>query len=387
MRSINDLGGKPVYIWTDVSGIEEEAYQQLGNISNLPWVYPHVAVMPDVHFGKGATVGSVIPMLNAVAPSAVGVDIGCGMAAVRTSLTANDLPENLFALRCEVEAAIPVAHNGHSKVTDYSWGLDLFREWNSLHDKVQTMRGKAQNQMGTLGGGNHFIELCLDEEDRVWLFLHSGSRNIGKTLADIHINIAKSLAHNADLPDRDLAVFLAGTPEMNNYRRDLFWAQRYAAANREGMLLAYKNVMRKMFPHVEFNESINCHHNYVSEETHYGQDVLITRKGAISAREGEYGLIPGSMGTKSYVVIGKGNAESFNSASHGAGRRMSRTQARKTYSVADLIAQTEGVECRKDADIVDEIPSAYKDIDVVMANQSDLVGIAHTLRQIMCVKG
>lgn len=384
---VNNLGGKPVYIWTDVEGIEEEAYQQLGNISKLPWVYPHVAVMPDVHFGKGATVGSVIPMLDAVAPSAVGVDIGCGMAAVRTSLTANDLPENLFLLRCEVEAAIPVAHNGHAKVTEYAWGLDLFREWNTLHEKVQDMRGKAQNQMGTLGGGNHFIELCLDEEDRVWLFLHSGSRNIGKTLADIHINIAKSLPHNADLPDRDLAVFMKGTPEMDNYRRDLFWAQRYAAANREGMLTAYKNVIRKMFPHVEFNESINCHHNYVSEETHYGKDVLITRKGAISAREGEYGLIPGSMGTKSYVVVGKGNAQSFNSASHGAGRRMSRTQARKTYSVADLVAQTEGVECRKDSGVVDEIPSAYKDVDVVMENQKDLVEKVHTLHAVLCVKG
>lgn len=384
---MNVADGSSVHIWTGLNTVEHEAQNQLRNMAKLPWIYPHIAVMPDVHFGKGATVGSVIPMRDAVAPSAVGVDIGCGMAAVRTSLTANDLPDDLSSLRSMIERDIPVAHNGHSKLTQYAWSHDIFREWNTIHEKAQSLKDKAMSQLGTLGGGNHFIELCLDEEDRVWLFLHSGSRNIGKTLADIHINIAKSLSHNADLPDRDLAVFLINTPEMEAYRRDLFWAQRYAKANREGMLVAYENIIRNLFPHVQFGERINCHHNYVSEENHYGEDVLVTRKGAISAREGEYGLIPGSMGTKSYVVVGKGNPESFHSASHGAGRRMSRAKAKATFSIDDLIQQTAGVECRKDQGVVDEIPSAYKDIDQVMANQSDLVGIAHTLKQVLCVKG
>jgi len=379
--------GVDVHLWTDLNGVEFEAQNQLRNMAGLPWIYPHIAVMPDVHFGKGATVGSVIPMRGAVSPSAVGVDIGCGMAAVKTSLTASDLPDDLGTLRSQIEASIPVAFNGHTTMTKYSEKLQLWNEFGMLTDKVQDLLPKAMQQMGTLGGGNHFIELCLDEDDHVWLFLHSGSRNIGKTLADVHIGIAKTLPHNKNLPDKDLAVFISDTPQMKNYRRDLFWAQRYAKANREGMLLAYESIIRNAFPNVVFGERINCHHNYVSEEHHYGQDVLVTRKGAISAREGEYGLIPGSMGTKSYVVVGKGNAESFHSASHGAGRRMSRSKAKTMYSVEDLIAQTEGIECRKDQGVVDEIPAAYKNIDEVMANQSELVDIAHTLRQVLCVKG
>lgn len=376
-----------VLLWTDIHTVESGALDQLRNTASLPYVYPHVAVMPDVHYGIGATVGSVVPMIGAVAPAAVGVDIGCGMAALETNLFASDLPEDLGAFRSAVESVIPVAHNGHAKWTAYAWGLDLFREWNDLHPKVQSLRDKATSQMGTLGGGNHFVELCLDETDRVWLFLHSGSRNIGKVLAEIHIDVARRMPHNQDLPDRNLAVFLAGTPEMDAYRRDLYWAQRYAAANREGMLRAYADVVRQFFPHADFGRRINCHHNYVSEETHYGQSVLVTRKGAISARDGELGLIPGSMGTRSYIVRGKGNQESLHSASHGAGRAMSRSKARKTFTVADLVAQTEGIECRKDDGVIDEIPAAYKDIDAVMANQTDLVGVVHTLHQVMCVKG
>ena len=376
-----------VRLWTQVEDVESAALDQLRNTAALPYVYPHVAVMPDVHYGIGATVGSVVPMKGAICPAAVGVDIGCGMAAVLTSLMASDLPDDLGAFRAKVESVIPVAHNGHTTMTTYAERLELFGEFDDLHPKVQDLRAKAMAQMGPLGGGNHFVELCLDESDRVWLFLHSGSRNIGKSLADVHIAAARALPHNTDLPDRDLAVFLVGTPEMDAYRRDLFWAQRYAAANREGMLRAYEAALRSFYPMVDFTERINCHHNYVSEETHYGEDVLVTRKGAISALVGQYGLIPGSMGTRSYVVRGKGNAEALNSASHGAGRRMSRSKARKTFTVDDLIAQTEGVECRKDVGVVDEIPGAYKDIDQVMANQADLVEVVHTLRAVMCVKG
>lgn len=380
-------GQVPILMWTQPDTIEEAAMGQLHNTAAMPWVYPHVAVMPDVHFGYGATVGSVIPMRGAVAPSAVGVDIGCGMAAVRTSLTASDLPESLDMFRASVEATIPVGFNQRENTHGFAEQHRMFDAFTRLSPKVHDLEKRARNQLGTLGGGNHFIELCLDEEDRVWLFLHSGSRNIGKSLADVHIAVAKDLEHNQGLPDKDLAVFLSGTPEMDAYRHDLSWAQDYAKNNRALMLWEYKKVVKTFFPHVQFGDTINCHHNYVSEEHHYGEDVLVTRKGAISARDGELGLIPGSMGTRSYVVRGKGNAESLHSASHGAGRVMSRTKARKTYSVEDLIAQTEGVNCRKDAAVIDEIPAAYKDIDKVMANQADLVDVVHTLRQVMCVKG
>ncbi len=379
--------GAPVHLWTNVEEVESGALDQLRNIAALPWVFKHVAVMPDVHFGKGATVGSVIAMKDAVSPAAVGVDIGCGMAAVRTSLDAADLPDSLAELRSTVEEAIPVGFNWHRDPVRQARELDLWSEFSTLSPKVQDLFGRARNQMGTLGGGNHFIELCLAEDDAVWLMLHSGSRNIGKTLADIHIGRAKQLTHNANLPDRDLAVFLAGTPEMTEYRRDLFWAQRYAAANREVMLQLYRDVLTDHFPDIRFENPISCHHNYVAEEIHFGEEVMVTRKGAIRAGRGELGIIPGSMGTRSYIVRGLGNPESFCSASHGAGRRMSRGAAKRKFSIAELEAQTHGVECRKDRGVLDEIPGAYKDIDRVMEQQRDLVEVVATLKQVMCVKG
>ena len=387
--AVATLKGKnvPIRMWTDIAELESTALDQLKNIAALPWVFKHVAVMPDVHFGKGATVGSVIAMKDAVAPAAVGVDIGCGMAAMKTNLMASDLPDSLALLRHRVEQAIPVGFASHPQVVKYAEKQPLFKEFHQLTDKVQDRLGKARKQMGTLGGGNHFIELCLDSAQHVWLMLHSGSRNIGKTLAEIHMGRARKLAHNAELPDRDLAVFLAGTPEMDAYRRDLFWAQRYARANREVMLRLYQDVVTKLFPQARFEAPITCHHNYVAEEVHFGEEVLVTRKGAISARQGELGIIPGSMGTRSYIVRGLGNAESFCSASHGAGRRMSRGKAKRQFSLEDLRSQTAGVECRKDRAVLDEIPGAYKDIDKVMEYQRDLVEVVAELKQVMCVKG
>ncbi|MGK5522795.1 RtcB family protein [Micromonospora sp. URMC 107] len=388
----------PVRVWTDPYGIEPQAAQQLRNIGALPWV-EGVAVMPDVHFGKGATVGSVIAMRQAVSPAAVGVDIGCGMSAVRTSLSAADLPDDLAGLRSAIEATIPVGFHQREKPVDprrvrgleqAGWD-DFWRRFADLDRRVAQLETRAQRQMGTLGGGNHFIEVCLEQggadEGRVWLMLHSGSRNIGKELAERHIAVARRLPHNTDLPDRDLAVFLAGTPEMDAYRRDLWWAQEYARRNRAVMLALLCQVVREQFPQVSYDEPISCHHNYVAEERYDGVDVLVTRKGAIRAGRGDLGIIPGSMGTGSYVVRGKGNPDAYCSASHGAGRRMSRAQAKRTYSTADLAAQTAGVECRKDAGVVDEIPGAYKDITQVMAQQEDLVEVVAHLKQVVCVKG
>ena len=388
--------GVPIKLWTDYNDVESEALTQLKNISSLPWVFKHVAVMPDVHYGKGATVGSVIAMKNAVSPAAVGVDIGCGMMATKTNLKADDLPESLRDLRNQIERDIPVGFNSHSEEVfsklfkhgkNMSLVANLISDFYFIDDRVQNLYGKAICQIGTLGGGNHFIELCLDTEGFVWMMLHSGSRNIGKELATIHIGIAKGLIHNENLPDKDLAVFLSKTKEMNNYRRDLFWAQRYAYLNRITMMELYKNAMKKFFPNMETDLEVICHHNYVSEETHFGEDVVVTRKGAISAKEGEYGIIPGSMGAKSFIVKGKGNVDSFHSASHGAGRKMSRSKAKKHFSLDDLKSQTMGVECRKDEGVLDEIPGAYKDIEQVMAYQSDLVEIVAELKQIMCIKG
>ncbi|MER7458750.1 RtcB family protein [Micromonospora sp. NPDC126480] len=388
----------PVRVWTDPYGIEPQAARQLRNIGALPWV-DGVAVMPDVHFGKGATVGSVIAMRQAVSPAAVGVDIGCGMSAVRTSLTADDLPDDLSGLRSAVEAAIPVGFAQRGTPVDprrvrgleqRGWD-DFWRRFGDLDRGVAQLETRAQRQLGTLGGGNHFIEVCLEQggadAGRVWLMLHSGSRNIGKELAERHMAVARRLPHNADLPDRDLAVFLAGTPEMDAYRRDLWWAQEYARRNRAVMLAVLCEVVRERFPQVRFDEPVSCHHNYVAEETYDGVDLLVTRKGAIRAGRGELGIIPGSMGTGSYIVRGRGNPEAYHSASHGAGRRMSRAQAKRTYSTDDLAAQTAGVECRKDAGVVDEIPAAYKDITEVMAQQEDLVEVVAHLKQVICVKG
>ncbi|MFU8874010.1 RtcB family protein [Micromonospora sp. SL4-19] len=388
----------PVRVWTDPYTIEAQAAKQLRNIGALPWVHG-VAVMPDVHFGKGATVGSVIAMRQAVSPAAVGVDIGCGMSAVRTSLTAADLPDDLAPLRTAIEAAIPVGFAMRDDAVDprrirgleqRGWD-DFWRRFATLDRRVAQLETRAQRQLGTLGGGNHFIEVCLEQggpdDGQVWLMLHSGSRNIGKELAERHMAVARGLPHNVELPDRDLAVFLAGTPEMDAYRRDLWWAQEYARRNRAVMLALLCGVVRDEFPHVTFDEPISCHHNYVAEETHDGVDVLVTRKGAIRAGKGDLGIIPGSMGTGSYIVRGKGNEDAYCSASHGAGRRMSRGQAKRTYSTADLAAQTAGVECRKDAGVVDEIPGAYKDITKVMAQQEDLVEVVAHLKQVVCVKG
>lgn len=391
----------PVRIWTDPAGIEGQALRQLRNIASLPWVFKHVSAMPDVHYGKGATVGSVIAMKEAVSPAAVGVDIGCGMGAFRTNLSLEDLPDNLRNIRNQIERSVPVGFKSHRDTVVGSPGLYIT---DSHRQRVEKNLGQAkhltravlgsaqsekiQKQCGTLGGGNHFIELVHDEQNRVWIFLHSGSRNIGKSLADHHISIARKLAHNADLPDPDLAVFLSGTSEMQEYRRDLNWAQEYAFCNRITMAsLIFRALQQNFFPELRLEETILCHHNYVAEEHHFGSDVLVTRKGAISARKDELGLIPGSMGTRSYVVRGLGNPDSFHSASHGAGRRMSRNRARKEFSIKDLQEQTRGVECRKDGGVLDEIPSAYKDIDVVMANQKDLVEIVHSLKQLICVKG
>ncbi|HWH00159.1 MAG TPA: RtcB family protein [Pilimelia sp.] len=388
----------PVRVWTDPYGIEPEAARQLRNVGALPWVQG-VAVMPDVHFGKGATVGSVIAMRQAVSPAAVGVDIGCGMAAVRTSLSAADLPDDLGPLRRAIEDAIPVGFAQRDQPVDprrvrglEQAGWDAFwRAFGELHPGVASLDDRARRQLGTLGGGNHFIEVCLEqggaEAGRVWLMLHSGSRNIGKELAERHMAVARALPHNADLPDRDLAVFVAGTPQMAAYRHDLWWAQEYARRNRAVMLALLCQVVRDRFPRVSFGEPISCHHNYVSEETYDGVELLVTRKGAIRAGSGELGIIPGSMGTGSYIVHGRGHPDAYCSASHGAGRRMSRARAKKLFGVADLAAQTAGVECRKDAGVVDEIPAAYKDITAVMAAQEDLVEVVAHLRQVVCVKG
>jgi tRNA-splicing ligase RtcB len=381
-------GGRvDVRLWTRVEDVEPAALEQLRRVARLPWVFHHVAAMADVHLGIGATVGSVVAMKDAVSPAAVGVDIGCGMAAVKTTLRADELPDNLGRLRADIERAIPVGFHQHKGPLRQSREWLSWREFEDLAPGVSHRRDKAMRQMGTLGGGNHFLELCLDTEDRVWLMLHSGSRNIGKELAELHMSVAAKLTHNEGLPDRDLAVFLGGTPEMEAYRHDLDWAQRYAAANRRVMLDLASDVVRRRFPRAGFEVPISCHHNYVAEEVHFDEKVLVTRKGAIRARRGDLGIIPGSMGSRSFIVRGLGNPESFESASHGAGRQMSRRAARRRFNVEDLAEQTAGVECRKDPGVIDEIPGAYKPIEQVMAEQRDLVEVVAELRQVLCVKG
>ncbi|MGW1297873.1 RtcB family protein [Streptomyces sp. NPDC002533] len=386
----------PIRMWTDPASVEGVAMQQLRNVSTLPWI-KGLAVMPDVHFGKGATVGSVIAMQGAVCPAAVGVDIGCGMSAVKTSLTANDLPGDLSRLRSKIEQAIPVGRGMHGDAVDpgslhgfptAGWD-DFWGRFGGIAEAVKFRQERATKQMGTLGAGNHFIEFCLDETGSVWLMLHSGSRNIGKELADFHIGQAQKLPHNQGLIDRDLAVFVADTPQMAAYRNDLFWAQEYAKFNRAIMMGLFQDVVRKEFKkaRVTFEPVISCHHNYVAEERYEGMDLLVTRKGAIRAGSGDYGIIPGSMGTGSYIVKGLGNEKSFNSASHGAGRRMSRNAAKKRFSTKDLEEQTQGVECRKDSGVVDEIPGAYKPIEQVIDQQRDLVEVVAKLKQVVCVKG
>ena len=394
-----------VRAWTNGVEVEHEAVAQIRNIAALPIVAGPVAVMPDVHLGKGATVGSVIPTRNAIIPAAVGVDIGCGMCAVRTSLTANDLPDSLGKIRAAVENLVPVGFAMHAAPVDTHregrFGIALERKGDELYDRYQRLRildriGKFDHkrvwqQLGTLGGGNHFIELCLDEAAAVWIMLHSGSRNIGNTIGQTAIGLAREEAQRLErhLPDRDLAWLDEGTLFFDEYVEGLRWAQDYAAHNRNLMLHAVHKALRDEFEQDigTAEHAVNCHHNYSSIEEHFGEQVWITRKGAVAARAGQLGIIPGSMGARSFIVRGKGNAESYCSCSHGAGRRLSRTAAKRAFSVDDLRAQTEGVECRKDRGVIDEIPAAYKDIDAVMAAQADLVEVVHTLKQVLCVKG
>lgn len=386
-------GALKTKLWLPPEDIEHEAYEQLINVSKLPWL-SKLAVMPDCHFGKGATVGSVLGMKNAVSPSAVGVDLGCGMTAVKTSIKADDLPEDLTALRNKIEEQIPVGRHGHRTAVKLKRiGLNnnahdsFWARAKSLNANVKDRLDNSMLQLGTLGGGNHFIELCLDELDNVWIMLHSGSRNIGKVIAESHISVAKLQEHNFDLPDKELSVFLSGTPEMESYIYDLHWAQDYASYNRDVMVRIFMRIMQHEFPEIRFDEIISCHHNYVDTEEIDNETLIVTRKGAIRAGKDQLGLIPGSMGTGSYVVKGLGNPESLYSASHGAGRRMSRSKAKKLYTEEDLVEQTQGVNCRKDASVVDEIPGAYKDLSEVIKRQETLIQPLHFLKQVLCVKG
>jgi tRNA-splicing ligase RtcB (3'-phosphate/5'-hydroxy nucleic acid ligase) len=395
----------PVKSWTRGVAFEESARKQVLNAARMPFIHKWVAVMPDVHAGIGATVGSVIPTKGAIIPAAVGVDIGCGMMAVQTSLKAEDLPDNLAPIRTAIEMAVPhgfsSAHRDHSKGGwDRNVPAAVTRNWSELDagHKAITARhpilknANAMKQLGSLGGGNHFIEICLDESGRVWIMLHSGSRGIGNKIGSYFIELAREDMRSvmANLPDRDLAYFDEGTEHFREYVEAVEWAQRFAALNRETMMehiIAALGRCKGIPPFEAKIQAVNCHHNYVSREHHYGSDIFVTRKGAVSAREGQLGIIPGSMGARSFIVRGKGNPESFHSCSHGAGRMMSRTEAKRRFTVEDHIRATEGVECRKDAQVIDETPAAYKPIDAVMEAQKDLVDIVHTLKQIVCVKG
>lgn len=406
MTSYTTIEGKAVNIkaWVDGVPVEAAAVQQLKNIAQLPFIHSHVAVMPDVHLGMGATIGSVIPTSGAIIPAAVGVDLGCGVQAVRTTLTASDLPDSLLGIRTAIEAAVPHGRSKNGGRGDRgAWGdvpdfVD--RRWSQLSqgfdqvcDYAPAVR-KSNNRvhLGTLGTGNHFIELCLDEEDRVWVMLHSGSRGVGNRIGSVFIRKAKEdmIRQGVTLPDKALAYLSEGSENFDHYVFSVGWAQNYARLNREVMMEATIRALRSVPDLPQFvltDQAVNCHHNYVQQETHFGKDVWVTRKGAVRAGVGEMGIIPGSMGARSYIVRGKGNEDSFCSCSHGAGRAMSRTEARRRFTVEDHVRMTEGVECRKDEDVVDETPAAYKDIDAVMAAQSDLVEVAHTLKQVVCVKG
>lgn len=393
MRELNESNFSPIKIWA--SDLEASAETQIRNTASLPFIYRHIAVMPDAHAGRGSTIGTVIATQGAIIPSAVGVDIGCGMSAIKLPFDANSLG-NLKDLRNSIERSIPTGRESNREVTTRA--AAAFTELGlppSFPQETQLIR-KAATQLGTLGGGNHFIEVCIDKQNSVWIMLHSGSRNIGKELAEIHISKAKGLIKERLLaiPDPDLAYFTEDMPEFKAYIGDLLWAQNYAKYNRNEMVLrVLKDISFHVFKDPRLLAQVNsffrvdCHHNFCQIENHFGNNVWITRKGAVSAKEGQYGIIPGSMGAKSYIVKGKGNPDSFHSCSHGAGRKMSRTEARKRFSESDLKMQTEGVECRKDLSIVDEIPSAYKDIDQVMRDQSDLVEVAFELKQILCIKG
>ncbi len=396
IKRILSKGKVPVKIYTN--DVDSKVLKQLENIAHLPFIHSHIAVMPDVHLGVGATVGSVIPCKGAVIPAAVGVDIGCGMNAIQLSIKADDLPDNLRRIRLLIEETIPVGFSQHkvdrvrsSTIKSLAPGLNRILD---CHPKIANLQKKPYQtwvrQLATLGGGNHFIELCLDEEDNVWIMLHSGSRGIGNAIGRYFIALAKrdTQRHIHHLPDSDLAYLREGTQYYDDYVNAVQWAQDYAMVNRREMMQLIVDLLRKHLPKFGVTKlAINCHHNYISEEVHFGENLLVTRKGAIRASEGEMGIIPGSMGAKSYIVRGKGNLQSFTSCSHGAGRKMSRSAAKRTFTIDDMEAQTRGIECRKDKGLIDEIPAAYKDIDTVMDDQHDLVEIIHCLRQIICVKG
>lgn len=379
----------PIKAWIDHVQLEDAALTQLHNMASLPFMFKHIAVMPDVHWGMGATVGSVIATNGAIIPAAVGVDIGCGMAAVKLKFKVDRL-SNLSELRSSIERSVPVGFNANKEITHRMWSSIA-----SIHPDGTPVNEKTFLQLGTLGGGNHFIEICADENNDTWIVLHSGSRNIGKTSAEKHINIAKGLMKDyfISLPDPDLAFLVQNTPQFQAYIADLLWCQEYAKRNRNEMML---RVLKDVSYHVHKTElrydhlvdmRVDCHHNFTQLENHFDKNIWVTRKGAVSAKEGQLGIIPGSMGTRSYIVKGKGNPESFCSCSHGAGRAMSRNKAKKLFTIDDHIKATDGVECRKDADVIDETPMAYKDIDAVMASQGDLVEVVHTLKQLLCVKG
>jgi tRNA-splicing ligase RtcB (3'-phosphate/5'-hydroxy nucleic acid ligase) len=396
--------GAPVKAWTRGVPVEAEARKQLLNVAQLPFIYKWVAAMPDVHWGVGATVGSVIPTRGAIIPAAVGVDIGCGMMAVQTSLSASDLPESLKEIRAAIEAAVPHGRTNNGRAGDRgAWGEIPARNqemWSTLKPRYDAIvarhpklgRGNHSNHLGTLGTGNHFIEVCLDESDAVWFMLHSGSRGAGNRMGSYFIELAKADMRRffINLPDADLAYFREHTTHFDDYVDAVEWAQDYAQANRQLMMQQVVSAVRMCGETPPFTaelKAINCHHNYVARESHFGEDILVTRKGAVRARDGDLGIIPGSMGSRSYIVRGKGNAESFHSCSHGAGRAMSRREAKRRFTLEDHARMTQGVECRKDLEVIDETPGAYKPIDDVMAAQEDLVEIVHTLRQVICVKG
>jgi tRNA-splicing ligase RtcB len=379
--------------------MSSDEHTMLRNVSRLPCLFKHVALMPDAHLGIGSMVGSVIATKEAVIPATVGVDIGCGMMAVKTPFKSGILDRKMAEFRHEIERAIPVGFNDHKEPVDESNEWAGWAEFDQLHPGVQDRKRKAMKQLGTLGGGNHFIEVCLDTEDTVWLMLHSGSRNIGNEVATRHIATAKSLHDLNTLPDPALAYFIQGTDEFKAYWHDVDWSQRYAMKNREIMMTRLIRSFNRMFnTDLDIDSAIanrksqieivvNCHHNYVASEEHFGDSVFVTRKGAINAEEGRFGIIPGSMGAKSFIIKGLGNPMSFNSCSHGAGRKMSRTKAKARFTRDDLEAQTKGVECRKDKAVIDEIPGAYKDIEEVMRAQNDLVEVVAELKQVICVKG
>ncbi|AFU88493.1 putative RtcB-like protein [Caulobacter phage CcrSwift] len=403
-EEINGWNGGVIKAWVRGVNFEQPAQVQAHNLAALPFIHSHVALMPDVHMGIGSTVGSVIPTKGAIIPAAVGVDIGCGMMAVRTSLTASDLPDSLAKLRSLIEHAVPHGGPGPSGGWNGRSGIpnSILRKWvdsglearfDKLCEKYPALKNaNSVVQLGTLGGGNHFIEVCLDEDQRVWVMLHSGSRGVGNTIGRIFIEKAKEMMLRRDgrKPlDKDLAWLCEGEPEFHDYVEAVAWGQDFARINREMMMVRVLEAMRAsgLPPFKTDKEAVNCHHNYVQKEFHFDEWVFVTRKGAVSAQKDQFGIIPGSMGAKSYIVRGKGNADSFCSCSHGAGRTMSRTQAKATFTLEDQIKATEGVECRKDAGVIDEIPMAYKDIDAVMEAQKDLVDIVHTLKQVLCVKG